>query len=70
MHLTKRQREIARGLLQGWQDKRIAAELGIAESTVGNHLRVVFARYGFHSRMQFAIRFYRETSGSVPRRRG
>jgi DNA-binding NarL/FixJ family response regulator len=61
--LSPRQRDIAEFVVMGWEDKAIALELGISESTVGNHLRVAYARLGVWNRVQFALMYYRATHG-------
>lgn len=40
--LTRRQYQILRGLAVGQSNKSIAAELGITENTVSNHLLVIY----------------------------
>jgi len=48
--LTNREREIARLVRDGYQDKEIAAMLSISPKTVEKHLGSVFRKTGVHSR--------------------
>jgi PAS domain S-box-containing protein len=52
--LTPRQVDIARLCASGSPSKEIGYELGIAESTVKNHLAEVYRKLGVHSRMGLA----------------
>ncbi len=51
---TSRQVEIARLCASGSSSKEIGYELGISESTVKNHLALVYRKMGVHSRIAFA----------------
>jgi DNA-binding CsgD family transcriptional regulator len=53
MGFTPRQIEIARLCAQGAPSKEIGYRLGIAESTVKNHLGVVYRKLGVSSRVTF-----------------
>ena len=55
--LTPRQQAVMRLVIRGLADKQIAAALGIAEETVGWHLKCVFRQYGTHSRTAAAMRY-------------
>lgn len=48
--LTKREREVFDGLCQGQSDKEIAKALGVALSTVRNHVATIYAKLDVHSR--------------------
>jgi PAS domain S-box-containing protein len=48
--LTKREREVFDGLCEGQSDKEIAKTLGVALSTVRNHVATVYAKLDVHSR--------------------
>ncbi|NJK46420.1 MAG: response regulator transcription factor, partial [Pleurocapsa sp. SU_196_0] len=50
--LTNRELEVLRFLTEGMANKRIALELGIAESTVKYHLEGVYAKLEVRSRSQ------------------
>jgi len=49
--LTPRQREILRRLSEGQPAKVIARDLGLAETTVRNHIRAVLLELGCHSQL-------------------
>lgn len=52
--LSPRQREVARRIARGRSATEVAAELGIAASTVRHHLRAVYRRLGVHRRAELA----------------
>lgn len=52
--LTARQHEVFRALLRGSSDKQIARELGISDSTVKTHVRVILQSLGVRSRGEAA----------------
>jgi len=52
---TGRQSEVARLLMDGMSNKGIAHRLGITESTVKNHVRIIMARMGVISRTQVVL---------------
>lgn len=58
--LTRRQIEVYRAATRGLQNKVIARELGIAESTVKSHLSVVYGVLGVANRTQAAYQASRE----------
>ena len=53
--LTPREREVPALLARGFANKRIAAELGIAEKTVKTHVSNVLAKLGVPDRTQAAL---------------
>lgn len=53
--LTPRQREIAELVATGKTNRMIAAELGLSEWTIVNHLRRVMAKLGCPSRLHIAL---------------
>lgn len=53
--LTKREREVLRGICRAESNKQIALNLGVSEKTVRNHASHLFAKLGLESRQQ-AIR--------------
>jgi DNA-binding CsgD family transcriptional regulator len=52
--LTARERQIAVLSAQGFSNLNVAAQLGIAETTVAVHLRRIYAKLGVHSRVELA----------------
>ena len=50
--LTSRELEVLHALVEGLPNKRIAAELHIAESTVKYHLEGIYGKLGVRSRLQ------------------
>jgi len=53
--LTPREREILQLLVQGKNNKEIAAQLGIAEATVKCHFRIIYMRMGVTDRTQAVV---------------
>jgi predicted ATPase/DNA-binding CsgD family transcriptional regulator len=53
--LTRREREVAALVAQGWTDRQIAETLVITEGTVGVHLNNIFTKLDLHSRAQLAV---------------
>lgn len=64
--LTPREWEIARRLAGGDRVLLLAEELGIASSTVRNHLRAIFRKLGLRSQVQL-VRAVRGTAERAPR---
>jgi DNA-binding NarL/FixJ family response regulator len=58
--LTKREGEVAQRALHGRANKQIASELHIAEHTVEDHLKAVFAKVGVGSRGELRARLFAE----------
>jgi DNA-binding NarL/FixJ family response regulator len=54
-HLTTRQREIVRAVLEGASNKEVAVRLNISEQTVKNQLTTVYEKLGIGSRVQLAV---------------
>jgi PAS domain S-box-containing protein len=50
--LTPRQLEVLEALASGEQAKAIAKRLGIAETTVRNHIRMILVELGCHSQLE------------------
>ena len=50
--LTPRQLEVLQALAAGEQAKAIARRLGIAETTVRNHIRMILVELGCHSQLE------------------
>jgi predicted ATPase/DNA-binding CsgD family transcriptional regulator len=52
--LSRREAQIARLVAQGLTNRKIAEQLVLQESTVGNHLQRIYARLGLNGRAQLA----------------
>ena len=50
--LTERQRQVATLACQGFSNKIIGAQLGVAEGTIKIHLHAIYDQLGVHSRTQ------------------
>jgi len=57
--LTERQRQVAALACQGFSNKKIAEELGLAEGTVKVHLNAIYVRLDVRSRTKLIVRFGR-----------
>lgn len=55
-HLTRRQRDVASRIAKGQSNKTIAKELGIAVSTVKDHVHAILDRTGLGSRAELIVR--------------
>jgi DNA-binding NarL/FixJ family response regulator len=64
--LTTRQWEILSRLMRGERVPTIAQELFISQSTVRNHLSVIFERFGVHSQPQLLALLNETDSSSAP----
>ncbi len=53
--LTDRDRQLLRGLAQGWDNVRLAAELNVAEQTIRNYVSRLYAALGVKTRTEAAI---------------
>jgi DNA-binding NarL/FixJ family response regulator len=53
--LTDRDKQILRGLAQGWDNARLATELTVAEQTVRNYVSRLYAALGVKTRTEAAI---------------
>ena len=53
--LTPREQEVAERVASGAPNKRVAADLGIAESTVKLHLHSAFTKLGVTNRTQLSL---------------
>lgn len=60
MSFTRRELQILELLAQGKPNKQIASELGIAEQTVKNQLRMIFLKLGVTNRTQAAVKAIKE----------
>jgi DNA-binding CsgD family transcriptional regulator len=57
--LTPRQHEVLELLAQGHSTARIAAELQIADETARNHVRLLLAELGVHTRLEAVVVAFR-----------
>jgi non-specific serine/threonine protein kinase len=55
-HLTRREKEIAALVAQGFSSRQIASMLVISERTVDNHVANILKKLSLHSREQIAAR--------------
>ncbi|MGH3089381.1 MAG: response regulator transcription factor, partial [Rubrobacteraceae bacterium] len=53
-HLTRREREVAALVGQGFSNREISEKLGISERTVEGHVSKAMRKLGFRSRTQIA----------------
>ena len=65
-HLTAREREVVRLVVDGRSNDEIGASLGIGAKTVETHLSRLFERFGLASRTELASRALREGWLEVP----
>lgn len=61
--LSEREREVLALVADGCADKEICTRLGVARSTVKNHLTAIYDKWRVRSRTQAAVRFVKITSG-------
>ena len=54
-HLTPREHEIVRHIVDGSTNRDIATRLGISEDTVKHHLRSIFDKLGVSNRLELAL---------------
>ncbi|MCK9874625.1 alpha/beta fold hydrolase [Frankia sp. Ag45/Mut15] len=66
--LTRRETAVLSELARGLSNRRIAAELGIAESTVARHIANVFQKLGVDNRVAAVTRGYDIVRESPPQR--
>jgi DNA-binding CsgD family transcriptional regulator len=57
--LTKREQQVTHGVLQGWDNRLIASEIGCAHATVKKHLQNIFEKLGVESRTALMARVSR-----------
>jgi DNA-binding NarL/FixJ family response regulator len=65
-HLTARELEVVRLVVEGRSNDEIGASLGIGAKTVETHLRRLFERFGVASRTELAARALREGWLDIP----
>jgi DNA-binding NarL/FixJ family response regulator len=54
--LSPREREVLELIVNGRSNKEIGADLGVAENTVKNHVKVVLEKLGVQDRVQATTR--------------
>jgi two-component system nitrate/nitrite response regulator NarL len=57
--LTPREQQIAMAIADGRTNRDIAAQLGITEQTVKNHLTSIFEKVGVDNRLQLGLALVR-----------
>lgn len=65
--LTRRERDVFETLCEGQSDKEIAKTLGVALSTVRNHVATIYAKLDVHSRG--AVLLWARDHGHLPKQR-
>lgn len=60
--LTERERDVVRCVADGLDNGETAAELGMSEGTVRNHISSILAKLGLRNRTQIAVHYYRNCS--------
>jgi DNA-binding NarL/FixJ family response regulator len=53
--LSRRQIDVAKGILRGFSDKEIAIEVGLGEKTVRSYCGAIYKKLGVNSRGKFMI---------------
>jgi DNA-binding NarL/FixJ family response regulator len=59
LHLSERQVQIARLLVQGKADKQIACELGVSMGTVRTYMDRLFRKFDLHDRVELIVHVFR-----------
>jgi two-component system nitrate/nitrite response regulator NarL len=65
--LTKRERDVIRGITQGLKNKQIAEQLSISEITVRHHLTSIFDKLEVADRFELMIYAYKNGIGEIPK---
>jgi len=55
-HLTEREQEVVKYVIQGMMNKEVAAQLGISNATVKTHLKNIFSKLKVSRRLQLLLR--------------
>jgi two-component system, NarL family, nitrate/nitrite response regulator NarL len=63
--LTPREREVIGAVTQGWNGFRIAAELGISESTVRHHLTSILGKLEVSNKLELAVYAFHHGLGAA-----
>ena len=56
--LTRRQLEVARAAANGFSNKEIAAQLGLAEGTIKNHVSNILSKLGVRDRTRAVLKAF------------
>ncbi len=59
IHLARREKQVARLIMDGKTTKEIASEMGVSEQTVFWYRRRLYAKLNVHSAVQFASEMQR-----------
>jgi two-component system, NarL family, nitrate/nitrite response regulator NarL len=54
-HLTRRERQIVRALLNGGTNRELAERMGVREQTIKNQLSTIYAKLGVRNRLELSI---------------
>jgi len=54
-HLTQRERQIVRALLNGGTNRELADRMGVREQTIKNQLSMIYAKLGLRNRLELSI---------------
>ena len=65
-HVSRRELDVVRLVVEGWSNDEIGAQLGIGVKTVETHLRRLFERFTVASRTELAARALREGWLDIP----
>jgi DNA-binding NarL/FixJ family response regulator len=60
LELSKAERAVLNGVLEGYGNIEIAGDLGLSDKTVKNHLAHIFAKTGTNSRLDLTVKVYKE----------
>ena len=64
--LTKRERQVARRLLEGLSYSDIAMELGVSYHTVNTHVKAIYRKAAVESRARFTARVLQQSASKNP----
>ena len=67
--LTPRQRVVLRELTQGRTEAQIARRLGIAYSTVHEHVKAIYRHFRVHSKAKLLIAVFRQADAPRKKRK-
>ena len=66
VRITKREQEVMQLITEGFDNKAIAQQLGVAGDTVKSHVRNILEKLTLHSRLAIAAHSRRSDAGSKP----
>jgi DNA-binding CsgD family transcriptional regulator len=64
--LTRRERQIARRLADGWSYTQIASDLGVSYHTVNTHVKAIYRKANVESRGRLAVLIMRSPGDESP----